>query len=45
VPDFSPLFRPLVLPPGPLVTWQKMWMVFAALVAAVLATSRRYDLH
>jgi hypothetical protein len=41
VPDFSPLLRPLVLPPGPLVTWQKIWMLFAALVAAVLATSRR----
>lgn len=40
VPDFSPLLRPLVLPPGPLATWQKIWMVFAAVVAAVLATSR-----
>lgn len=40
VPDFSPLLRPLVLPQGPLVNWQKIWMVFAAVVAAVLATSR-----
>jgi hypothetical protein len=40
VPDFSPLFRPLVLPPGPLVTWQKIWLLFAAVVAAMLVTSR-----
>ena len=40
VPDFSPLLRPLVLPPGPLAGWQKIWMVFAGLVAAVLITSR-----
>jgi hypothetical protein len=40
VPDFSPLLRPLVLPPGPLVSWQKIWMLFAALVVAVLVTSR-----
>jgi hypothetical protein len=40
VPDFSPLLRPLVLPPGPLVSWQKIWMLCAALVVAVLVTSR-----
>ena len=39
VPDFSPLLRPFVLPPGPLLGWQRIWMVFAALVAAVLMTS------
>jgi hypothetical protein len=39
VPDFSPLLRPLVLPPGPLVTWQKAWMLFAAVVSGVLITS------
>ena len=31
--------RPLVLPPAPLFAWQKIWMVFAALVAAVLVSS------
>ena len=40
VPDFSPLLRPLVLPPGQLVAWQKTWMVLAAIVAAVLVTAR-----
>ena len=40
VPDFSPLLRPLVLTPGPLVGWQQIWMLFSALVAAVLMTSR-----
>jgi hypothetical protein len=38
VPDFSPLLRPLVLPPGPLLAWQKVWMLFAAIVLAVLIT-------
>jgi hypothetical protein len=40
VPDFSPVLRPLVLPPGQLVAWQKTWMVLAAIVAAVLVTAR-----
>jgi hypothetical protein len=40
VPDFSPLLRPLVLPPGNLVLWQKSWMALAALIVAVLMTSR-----
>lgn len=39
VPDYSPLFRPLVLTPGPLAPWQEAWIVFAALVLAVLITS------
>ena len=39
VPDFSPLFRPLVLLPAPLALWQQVWMLFAALVLALLVTS------
>lgn len=40
VPDFSPLLRPFVLPPGELVLWQKVWMMVAALAAALLITAR-----
>lgn len=32
VPDYWPLLRPLVRPPGSLLGWQKIWMVFGALV-------------
>ena len=39
VPDYSPLFRPLVLPTGALAVWQKTWMLFAAVIVAVLVTS------
>jgi hypothetical protein len=38
VPEFSPLFRHLVLTPS-LVPAQQVWMVFAAITAAVLMTS------
>ena len=38
VPDFSPLFRPLVLPPGARALWQKTWLALAALVMAVTIT-------
>jgi hypothetical protein len=39
VPEYSPLLRPLVLPMPPLATWQRGWMVFAAVAFAVLITS------
>jgi hypothetical protein len=39
VPEYSPLLRPLVLPPGSLLGWQQAWMLFAAVVFAVLVTS------
>lgn len=39
VPEFSPLLRHLVIPPATLAGWQLVWMVFAAVVAAVLITS------
>lgn len=40
VPEFSPLLRHLVIPPAaPLAGSQHVWMVFAAVVAAVLMTS------
>jgi len=39
VPEYSPVFRPLVLPPGSLAPWQQAWMVLAAIVAAVLTTA------
>ncbi len=38
VPDFSPLLRPLILLPGPLLAWQKIWMALAAAVTIVLTT-------
>jgi hypothetical protein len=39
VPEFSPLFRPLMIAPPPLAAWQIAWMVFAALAASVVMTS------
>jgi hypothetical protein len=39
VPDFSPLFRPLVLRPASLAAWQAAWMVLAAVVLAILAVT------
>lgn len=39
VPDYSPLLRPLVLPPGALAPWQQEWMLFAAIICGVLMTS------
>jgi hypothetical protein len=39
VPEFSPLFRHLVIPPPALAAWQIVWMIFAAVAAAMLATS------
>ena len=39
VPEYSPLLRPFVLDMPALVTWQKMWLVFAAVVLTVLVTS------
>ena len=39
VPEYSPLLRPFVLDMPALVTWQKMWLVFAAMVLTVLVTS------
>jgi hypothetical protein len=39
VPEFSPLFRHLAIPPSTLAPWQQTWMLFAAVVAAVLLTS------
>jgi hypothetical protein len=39
VPEFSPLFRHLVIPPPALAVWQIVWMIFAAIAAAALATS------
>ena len=43
VPDFSPLLRPLILPPGPLVAWQKIWMSLAAVVTIVVTTRGSLD--
>jgi hypothetical protein len=43
VPEFSPLFRPFVLPPGALLPWQKAWMGLAVFVLAVLITSSPDD--
>ena len=39
VPEFSPLLRHLAIPPPVLAGWQQLWMVFAAVAAAVLITS------
>jgi hypothetical protein len=39
VPEYSPLLRPFVLPPPSLLPWQQAWMLFAAVVFAVLITS------
>ncbi|MEN3337715.1 MAG: hypothetical protein V7647_1391 [Acidobacteriota bacterium] len=39
VPEFSPLIRPLVIPPASLAGWQVTWMLFAAIAGAALATS------
>jgi hypothetical protein len=39
VPEFSPLLRHLAMPPPVLAGWQQLWMVFAAIAAAVLITS------
>lgn len=39
VPEYSPLFRPFVLPTPPLAAWQIAWLLFAAVAAAVLVTS------
>jgi hypothetical protein len=39
VPEYSPLVRPFVLDMPALVTWQQTWLVFAAVVLAVLVTS------
>ena len=39
VPEYSPLLRHFVIRPAALATWQQIWMVFAAIVAAVLITS------
>ena len=39
VPDYSPLLHPLVLPPAALSLSQEVWMIFAAIVAAMLLTS------
>lgn len=39
VPEFSPLLRPLVLPPSDLAPWQLAWMILAAVVYGVLITA------
>ena len=39
VPEYSPLLRHFVIPPPTLAVWQQAWMVFAAVVVAVLITS------
>ena len=39
VPDYSPLLRPLVLPPHAFARWQQAWMVLAAVICGVLMTS------
>lgn len=39
VPEYSPLLRHFVLPPGAFAAWQQAWMAFAAVVIAVLITS------
>jgi hypothetical protein len=39
VPEYSPLLRHFVIPPSAIAPWQQIWMVFAAIAAAVLITS------
>jgi hypothetical protein len=39
VPDFSPLLRPLVLPPDTLAGWQEGWMLLEAVIFGVLITA------
>lgn len=39
VPEYSPLLRHFVIPPPTFAVWQQTWMVFAAVVAAVLIAS------
>jgi hypothetical protein len=39
VADFSPLLRPLVLPPDTLAGWQEAWMLLAAVISGVLITA------